>query len=818
MFIALLDWRHVMQSSSATRWQLLVGRLKWLVLQPPWRRRLLTIALIVAAHVAVLTVTYRAVIFDNRTLLTGAVTLGTEAGAPPYGYPGPALQGFNEVDPGASSWQFVPQIRKAHQELSQGELPLWDANVMLGVPLAGDPIHGLLNPLTWPLVASPSNGAWDAWLLSRLLLAGLLCTALAWYLGLRPAPATIAGLVYMMSGVFQVRATTIQTDVMAMLPLLILAFEACVRKPGRRSAALLAVAVASTLLFGMPEEAFLCLAFAAMYFVVRVLAEALHGRRAPRMGVVYAGLGGATIGILFGLPMLLPFIEYVGVGWTVHQPGAHNGLSISDAGQLLSLVGPHWNVFGPRFTTGTFSALDNWFGIGAIFLALLGIFSRAFPRGVRALLVATAVLVEAKTVGFPGWFNDFVGNLPILSRITLPAYVGVFVSLAIALLAGAGLQRLQDRAVKPLLAMATALGLAAVVVAAAPSFLAGTTVRWPEIRHTVVILAMVVAGSLLAAYGTRWLHRAGLFLTAGAVATELVLLATPGVQLPLRFDPLSPTPTATYLQQVMPTGSGRSYSATGILYPTTNRAFNIDDVRDLDAIYIDRAHTYLQLFVAPGLFDRFDGFGSNAADYIHNPFFDALNVKYILVAPSPSTPAAVPPADQYTLVEVAADGVSIYRNRDAAPRAQVVFDVTAAPSEQDAAMIMRKPGFDPTKSAVVETHQTLPVAQQAPVPARIAAYSDGQLTVDTDTSQPGTLVVADAYYPGWQAELDGIPTNILAVDIAFRGVQVAAGKHTVTMTYRPQSFQVGVLGLPAGLIVFGVGGWAVPAVVRARRR
>jgi len=803
--------------ATGSRWQDVRDRLRRFMQGRVWRRRLIIAGLVVCVQAAVLGVTYRAVVFHNRTLLTGSVVAGTEAYGAPYGYPGLPPHGFDEIDAGASAWQFVPQIRKAHAELASGELPLWSANVMLGAPLAADAIHGLFNPFTWLLVASPSTGMWDVWLLSRLLMAGLLGSLLAWYLGLRPVSATVAGMVYMMSGVFEVRITTIQTGVMAVLPLLILAIECCLRAPSRRSSGLLAVAVAVTILFGMPEETVLCLAFGAVYFAVRFAADWYRNRRPPGVPVVYASLGGGLVGLLVGLPQILPFAEYVGLGSTTHGAAVVDAIQAEDPQQLLRLVGPHWAGGGAYYQVG-FAPFDNWFGVGAIFLALLGVFTRALPRGVRTLLILTAILVEAKVVGVPGWYNQAVSNLPIISRITVVAYIGVFVSLAVALLAGAGLQRIHDGAVSARQSITIGVVLGAAVALAAPAFLTGrAVVVWSLVALTALILIAVVLGARLAARAEARPRIVGLLMAAGAVTAELILLATPAVPLPIRYDPLSPTPTTAYLQRVMPSGSGRSYSATLILYPSTNQAFNLDDIRNLDAIYVERTYRYLKLFVAPGLTDRFDGIVPNTANFIHNPFLNALNVEYILVAP-PLSNASQLPADQFTLATVARDGVAIYHNRDASPRAQVVFDNTTARSEQDAATIMSRPGFDPTTSAVVETSRSLAPSGVAPVPAHIEKYTDSQVVITTTTTRPGTLVLADAYYPGWQAEIDGKPTTIDPVDVALRGVQVPAGTHTVTMQFQPQSVEAGALGVPAGLIVFGVGGWVIPAVRRARRR
>jgi hypothetical protein len=793
-------------------------RLRRLVWDGVWRRRLVTLALIVGANGAVLTVTYRAVVLHDRTLLTGTYIQGTEFVSGPYGYPGPVPVGWNEVDAGASAWQFVPQIKKAHLELTQGELPLWDANVMLGAPLAADASHGLFNPLTWPLVASPTPGVWDAWLLSRLLAAGVFCTYLCLYFGFRPVPATIAGLIYMMSGVFQLRTTTIQTGIMAMLPFLILAVERCLRQPSRASSGILALAVASSVLFGMPEETAVCLLMGAAWFLVGYAAQWIRAHRPPSASVVYAAVGGGVVGLLFGLPLILPFSEYVGVALTQHPPGSHPSLQLEDWRQLLSFVGPHWNIVGPRGFSGALAPVDNWFGIGALFLAGLGAFSRALPRSVRILLVITTIAVVAKVVGFPEWYNQLFANTPVLGRITIWAYSGVLVSLAAALLAGAGLHSIALGRVKPRYVLACATVLVAVTAALAPTYLSGTPVRLSQVAITVAVLLVAVAGALLASDRLRWASRAGVLMIASAVTAELILLGTPELPLPLNYDPLSATPTTAYLQRTMPSGSGRSYSPTGILYPTTNQAFNLDDIRNLDALYVERTYRYLKLFVVPGLTDRFDGSVPNTAQFANNPFFDALNVETILVGPPLSVNAASLPASQFALETIAADGVGIYRNLHASPRAQVFFNVRSATSENDAATTMARSGFDPRISAVVESSLSLPASTQPPIPARIDRYNDSQVEMTTTTDSPGVLVLADAYYPGWQAELDGKPTPIFPVDIAFRGVKVPAGVHTVTMEYRPTPVLLGALGVPTGVVVFGLGGWGVPALQRGRRR
>lgn len=64
------------------------------------------------------------------------------------------------------------------------------------------------------------------------------------------------------------------------------------------------------------------------------------------------------------------------------------------------------------------------------------------------------------------------------------------------------------------------------------------------------------------------------------------------------------------------------------------------------------------------------------------------------------------------------------------------------------------------------------------------------------TDSAGLLVLADAFYPGWSAEVDGRSAPILRADGLFRAVALAPGSHRVVFRYRPLSVFVGA-GLSA---------------------
>jgi hypothetical protein len=64
-------------------------------------------------------------------------------------------------------------------------------------------------------------------------------------------------------------------------------------------------------------------------------------------------------------------------------------------------------------------------------------------------------------------------------------------------------------------------------------------------------------------------------------------------------------------------------------------------------------------------------------------------------------------------------------------------------------------------------------------------------TIDLVISQPGYLVLAHTYYPGWSAEVDGRPTELLRANYVFMALPVEPGERQVTLRYRPVSLMLG---------------------------
>jgi uncharacterized membrane protein YfhO len=149
-----------------------------------------------------------------------------------------------------------------------------------------------------------------------------------------------------------------------------------------------------------------------------------------------------------------------------------------------------------------------------------------------------------------------------------------------------------------------------------------------------------------------------------------------------------------------------------------------------------------------------------------------------------------------------------YRNNEARSRAYLVYKTVTAETLAQAQIALTDENFYNEKQALVEEPLLLAPSATAGL-VKIATDADTLVAINIENNPAtGLLVLADTYYPGWEATVDGVPSKIYAVNIRQRGVLVPAGSHAVEFNFRPQSFRRGVLISSFGhalvlLLIFG---------------
>lgn len=166
--------------------------------------------------------------------------------------------------------------------------------------------------------------------------------------------------------------------------------------------------------------------------------------------------------------------------------------------------------------------------------------------------------------------------------------------------------------------------------------------------------------------------------------------------------------------------------------------------------------------------------------------------------------------------------VTVYELPRPLPRAYVVPGAHLARDRGDTNARLLDPRFDPRARVVLEREAPGGVASVPPPTrggrARIASYRASEVVVHV-SGDGGYLVLADAFYPGWVAELDGreeLP--VLRANLGQRAVRVPAGDHTVRFAFRSRAIRQGALVSLGSLLALGLGGLLVPWWWRRRAR
>jgi uncharacterized membrane protein YfhO len=85
-----------------------------------------------------------------------------------------------------------------------------------------------------------------------------------------------------------------------------------------------------------------------------------------------------------------------------------------------------------------------------------------------------------------------------------------------------------------------------------------------------------------------------------------------------------------------------------------------------------------------------------------------------------------------------------------------------------------------------------------------------ELVVETEAPADGFLLLADTFYPGWTASVDGTPTPIYRANHSVRGIQLPKGRHEVRFTYQAPGFARGrqITLVAVSILLFWAGGAA----------
>ncbi len=659
---------------------------------------------------------------------------------------------------------FVPLYTASASAMRHGEFPLWELGAWSGQPLVGDPQLGLFYPPNWLWMIGRAVRVY-AWLqLGHVALGAGGMWALARARGRSTAACALAALT-LGCGAFMVLELrhSMFVATTAWLPWVLLGIERLATRRSVDDALWIAIALGLALLAG----GWSMLAWGALVVVVYAAAAiARAGDRRARLTLTAALAGAALLALALAMVQIVPALAHArlsprALGTTPEFASSYAWPSWRYA---LTLLAP--TLYGDAARGTYVGAPDQWelcgYGIGVAggLLALASLRWRE-RRGERIALFA---LTLGACVVARGWAQPLLAHLPLYESLRCPARALYVWTLAAPILAADGLDAIADAVRHATPSRATMIRAVAVAVVALELVV---TFRGDNPSQT-----LAAAQQHPQAFDwLRWHGRPGR-------ATNDVHLGNAFHNMGLRY---------------------RFESAGGYHSLPIWRYLNLLWIANHGAPY-PRAQLGDDL-TGQGLW-RFS-----------SPIVDLLSVAW--VAAPRDRPILLP---GWTRAFTGDDGIDVWQNRDAYPRAFVVYGAERVADEAAAARAVAASTWNPARSVIVEDDVGVPPPLVHPIPPTqptdFIRTAPTNAHVDVDLARPGVLVMSEPWYPGWLVTVDGAPAVSLRVDYALRGVSMQPGNHPVEFEMTCPPLQLGGAISLLALVAAGV----ITSVDARRRR
>lgn len=690
--------------------------------------------------------------------------------------------------------EFPPRVEAARLVIN-GESPFWIPGIYTGAPGAVDPFT--LAFFTW-LPPAMALG----WMITSLLAVAALGTyLLTRQLGCSRTGSFFAGFAFSWSGfmVCQLRHLSI-LGIVAFFPLALFCLEKAAEygAGSRHRASWLmwfSLIFAVQVFAGFPQTAYIC----ALVYAVLVAARSLwlfqSGRDLPALqkispapALITGFILALVIGAIAGMPGILPLWElgtlsYRSGGGTFEWATQHNYWGFD----FFTFFIPYINGDVSNGTyTGPNVFWEDYAYTGIITIILAIITSVTARRRFEVLFWALTVVVSYLIVlgNITPVYRVAFKLVPLFSMFRLPTRWLFVVDLGLAVLAGLGLTYLQRS-----IAERREQNRRELISASAAVLLAAAT---------VIDLVYHNARQNPFADADRWLADPG---TAAIIkdSGEDGRVFSPG--------------TSKAHMRVFEASGGwsgdlsRYYNLREILQPNSNLLHGVDALggysgislrwtADLIGDHNNRGFLWQLYKLTAFEFDPLPAFYD---------WLEALSVRW-LILPVPASSDRLQHMGSFPKAE-------LYRLPGTLPRARVVNRARIVSSIDDVWTLVATEELDIRREVLLHDPELAPLAaslennQTDDPPGEASMVSDrsGEIVVHASAPKSAILLLADTFYPGWEATLDGRPVEIMRANIAHRAVALPAGSHEVIFRFRPRSIFISYTLSGLGILILAAG-------------
>jgi hypothetical protein len=688
-------------------------------------------------------------------------------------------------------YQLVHQFDEFYLRTSirAGELPLWNPYVMLGCPFLADPQAAVFYPPNWIFIILPELPALFFLLACHFWLAGFFFIKLARQWAVSRWVTIGWTFAYLMSGFFMGRLLMGQLGYfcgLAYWPLLFYLVERCRERRSGRNWVALVLAASGSFLCGHPQCFWLTAVALGVYVVGVHLGSPWRENARRGLWCLGALVSAYALALLLCAVQLLPTIDLMlesnraapSIQFSASFPIEYGWLTTLYVGQpfgFRTVVGWELNPYIGIICTGVgLLGLSQWRDARVRGLCLMGAFGFLMALGQHTPL-----------------FGAMFRVLPGMGAFRMAGRYAIFLPWAL-LLAGLVAWTKGVFSRRKILFIMWVLWPGSVYVV------------WNSPRYwgSGLIVATLLAVSALA---LRWIKsRVWARIKApasgaliGLLCTELIIAVArtwTGYSHLLVGKHLDAQVANVLHRKSLYPSNGvppRLFVPSSLIRTNSGMKYGFSNVGNYGALASMRVWNYL--YLGSGLAVPLDqlSFLSDEAYRDGDFSFPGMNI-----------------------VASGVYGVTrLFFHSNPGERAYLVHAWKQVPDWTFALQQMVKNHSDPTTVALLEAPAEGPsptAGDTSRDEAVIDAFHRNSIELHVRSFAPALLVVAEAWYPGWQATVNGVPAEVLPANVWMRAVRVPAGESRVELHYVEPSLARGAaisLGALLVLVVIGWRGW-----------
>jgi len=649
------------------------------------------------------------------------------------------------------------------ESLKNGHLPLWNSLITNGYPQIAT-INGYFNPLNLIIFfLFPMPLAFNLGFALSFLIIGTFTYLFTRSMGLSKIASLLGAISFSYSGIFVtqiVHFNVIQT--LAFFPMELYLTEIYIQKKRSFLGVLLAFAIGFQTLAGFYQVVLYSLIVLVLYAFTRIflVGEPRFYRWRLILGIIAAIMGGLLISAI----QLLP-------SWELTQmSNRKGGVGIEEIKlfpyqfkHLITFVWPYL-LGDPRI--GTYPQFSKDWGIFWESTGFIGILPLIFASwaiiwgiGKNKIILFFSLLLILSLLLMLGKNSPtfFLFKLPPLSFFRVPARWIIFFTFSLSILGTIGfeffLQNLKSKITNKFFwhlgtFLILSISTVNIFIFALNYHLRGNSEKWLQKPETAGFLEKDKSLYRILSLGNEnvWNEQ---FLNRGWLRAE------------------------------------DSYFAfREALDPNWNVIFGINQASSYSPISFER-DIILSSFIEQNSHLTNNKF---IIDNAARSLLDLQNVKYII------SPFEVSARDLDSVFKTQSQPpYFIYENKTVLPRVFIVSNYEVAQTTKDQIREITSSKFGYKTTAILEKNLENKSFLQASSEAQITKYEDQNVEIKAKMNEEGILVLADAYYPGWKAFVDGKESEILPANINQRALTLPKGNHLVKFTFAPTSFKLGAI-------------------------